>query len=199
MKTPVTELQRVITDYDGGVIKRGGHSSPEEGCCALEALSLAQRTKGDAPGTVRADACHTSSPNELGVPDLRCINDLFWLSDAERTIAMLPLVSALSDWQNWPPKARMDYVRRCVVRACNEILKSDVKTFEAALAEIRRHTLYEPSFWALESPETQVARYGEPVDMVFAGGMFTVWANVLRNRVEDAPLFCKILTEEALK
>lgn len=92
----------------GGVLSHGGNC--EGACCALEALAL-----------VRLGVA-TDDPVELGVPDIRRLNDMEWSSDAARTAHLLPVVEALLDYHRWPLDRRQRFATELVVQVVKEFL-----------------------------------------------------------------------------
>jgi hypothetical protein len=71
------------------ILKRGRHNEPEEGCCLMEAVSLScGEPFSDAPATTCTIlAAFSRELNDCGA----------WLSDGERTDALMPLVEVLAN------------------------------------------------------------------------------------------------------
>ena len=113
MKLTIAQLQHVLDTYDNGVLSHGSHA-PEDGAyCALEAVSLARNNGRDN---------FTDDPQTLGMPDLRCLNDARWSSDEVRTKALLPFISALSDWSSWSKARQQRWATLVAVRTVNRVV-----------------------------------------------------------------------------
>src|SRR3990167_876939 len=95
MKLTVDQLQSVLDTYDKGVLSHGAHKAKDGAYCALECISLARHNGRDN---------FTDDPIQLGMPDIRPLNDGPWSSDSARTKTLLPLLAALSDWALWSKK-----------------------------------------------------------------------------------------------
>lgn len=102
-----TELQRLLSEHDDGILRHGQHEEGRE-FCALEFESRVRgRAWSDAPITL---------------PDLRPLNDARWSSDTARTAALLPVMAALWDWTSWSTERRQAWAERVVIATVNQII-----------------------------------------------------------------------------
>ena len=106
----IDELQEFLNTHDAGVLLSGGHSPYLGKYCALEAV-----------GQLRGIPW-TDNPLDVGIPDMRCINDACWSSDAARTVAMLPMLAAVSRWATWTPEQKQQWVSCVVIQTVRQIL-----------------------------------------------------------------------------
>ena len=103
----VEQLQRALNALDDGVLQHGSHN-PGRAFCALEFESQVR-------GRVWSD-------DPVSLPDLRSLNDGPWLSDQERTDALLPVMSALWDWSRWSSTQRQAWTAYVVIKTVNRII-----------------------------------------------------------------------------
>jgi hypothetical protein len=82
------ELREALVWLDEGVLLKGARK-------AADRRAEFQRTE-----LARFGLVHSDRPGDL--PDLQPLNDGPWSSDQARTEALLPVLSALWDWQAWP-------------------------------------------------------------------------------------------------
>ncbi len=102
-----SELQRLLSEHDDGILRHGAHEEGRE-FCALEFESRVRgRAWSDAPITL---------------PDLRPLNDARWSSDTARTAALLPVMAALWDWTSWSTERRQAWAERVVIATVNQII-----------------------------------------------------------------------------
>ncbi len=102
-----SELQRLLSEHDDGILRHGAHEEGRE-FCALEFESRVRgRAWSDAPITL---------------PDLRPLNDARWSSDEARTAALLPVMAALWEWTSWSAERRQAWVGRVVIATVNKII-----------------------------------------------------------------------------
>lgn len=96
----------------GGVLAHGAHRAQDPASCPVCVLELAALKK---LGKL------TDSPGEVGLPDIRGINDAY-LDDARRTAALLPWLDALDGWSEWPEARRIAWTMIVSLRTIREIL-----------------------------------------------------------------------------
>jgi hypothetical protein len=129
-KLTVAELQHILDTRDKGVLSHGKHKEDEGAYCALEAVSLARSLK-----CLPSDEwTFTDSPEEVGMPDLRAINDGPWTSNEARTKALLPLLAALSDWSEWGKERQKRWADRVTIRTVN-LLIAELPYLPATIAK----------------------------------------------------------------
>ena len=94
-------LRQRLETIDNGVLKAGSHAADSGDYCALEFRSVEMgQPFGDTPSDF---------------PDIRPINDSLWSSDSARTNALLPVLVALWDWQEWPEARRQRWAVKVVI------------------------------------------------------------------------------------
>ena len=104
----VQELQTALDTHDKGLLKRGAHKPDDREFCALEFVSILHNEPlNDNPGHL---------------PDIRPINDGLWYSDKARTDAMLPLIVALWEWEQWSDKRKMKWAKIVAIKTVNVII-----------------------------------------------------------------------------
>ena len=111
-KMTVEQLQEGLIKHDKGVLKYGSHKAGDREFCALEFRSVMQGIH------------FTDAPNKVGMPDLRRLNDAFGNgheADQVRTKAMLPVLAALWDWQDWSKPRRTRFAQLLAVMIVNQI------------------------------------------------------------------------------
>ena len=102
-------FETVVRDRFGGLLRSGSHR-PDGLACVLEAVAAARGLPW------------TDSPVEVGLPDLRPLNDARWSSDAVRTAALVPVVVALWKYSGWTKHQRTTWICRVVERTIREVL-----------------------------------------------------------------------------
>ena len=111
-------LRQRLETIDNGVLKAGSHAADSGDYCALEFRSVEMgRPFGDTPSDF---------------PDIRPINDGPWSSDLARTNALLPVLAALWDWQEWPEARRQRWAIKVVMDTVRIII---AELSELTLAE----------------------------------------------------------------
>jgi hypothetical protein len=116
MKITVEQLQHILDTRDSGVLSHGAHSADDGSYCALEAVSL---VRGSLTGN---ESYFTDDPADLGMPDIRPLNDAPWSSDEARTKAMLPLIAVLSDWSLWPHARKRKFATVVALETVRQIV-----------------------------------------------------------------------------
>lgn len=115
------DLRAVLEHFDSGVLSFGAHTADEGQYCALECASIAKQiVKQNKNSHVlknfdiddnKMESIFTDEPERLGIPDLRCLNDAQWGSDTARTNALLPVLAALSNYEDWSKKRQTVFTR----------------------------------------------------------------------------------------
>lgn len=96
---------------NGYLLSSGGHPEGEEGeMCVLE---CAARALGMA---------RTDEPSEVGLPDLRTLNDARWSSDVIRTENLADVAVAVWPWRQWAPKQRLQFASRLAILTVQRVL-----------------------------------------------------------------------------
>jgi hypothetical protein len=104
----VEELHAKLVELNKGALYRGAHKPGAREFCALE---FDHAVRGQA---------HSDSPDNL--PDMRCLNDARWSSDAVRTTHLLRVMAALWDWRAWPLAQRQAWTDRVTVETVRQII-----------------------------------------------------------------------------
>lgn len=102
-----------LTDYIASrpvTLTSGKHNSPERGMCILELCSLALGIEW------------TDSPDILGLPDIRRMNDAKWCDDETRTREMLRLGVAIWPWRTATDEQRFLFVSRLAELTIRRVL-----------------------------------------------------------------------------
>lgn len=132
---PVTEadIRYVLRVYDKGVLSNGSHQCQDGEFCALEAISMARgiiQENKNAPTTklkkVKLEDLEqyfSDDPDYVGYPDLRNLNDAYeWKDDADRTKKLVPLLAALSNYENWGAKRFKSFKSKLLIFVVQNIL-----------------------------------------------------------------------------
>jgi hypothetical protein len=109
----VEYFQEQLNSRFGGKLRGGKHGIEEGACCLLEFRCAIRECD---PGSL------SDEPEKVQFPDLRCLNDSYGSEDEARTNDMLPVLSALWDWDKWSEDKRKSVVRNVSLRIVNEIL-----------------------------------------------------------------------------
>ena len=103
------DLQAALDRLDQGVLLAGAHTEGDQ-FCALEFESQVRgRAWSDQPVTL---------------PDLRPLNDGLWPSNAARTAALLPVMAALWEWEEWTPDRRQRWGTQVVLETVRQIVSA---------------------------------------------------------------------------
>jgi len=106
----IEEMQAILDELGGGVLKPGRHNSPAMGCCLHELASVC------------LDIDWTDDPDEIRCIDLRPLNDADWSTDELRTEWMLIVYSVWEHSLDWPPNILARRAKQVVLDVVRQII-----------------------------------------------------------------------------
>lgn len=131
MNCSTIELKSMIAEH-GGVLAIGSHKLEygDAHCplCILEAVAACRVEQGLMKHI-------TDSPSDLGLPDLRPINDANWSSREMATLHLMCLYDAYAGWKDWSAPRKNVVVGRICVLTVNRII-SKLHTNTKAIAKL---------------------------------------------------------------
>ena len=122
-KMTVEKLQAALDDLDDGVLRKGSHK-PGGKFCALEFESQVRGRKW--------------SDQPITLPDIRALNDGFGSDNVARTKALLPVMVALWDWQNWSRTRKRRWINQVVMETVKQIISKVPKLPEVVREKCRK-------------------------------------------------------------
>jgi hypothetical protein len=140
----VEELHAKLVELNKGALYRGAHKPGAREFCALE---FDHAVRGQA---------HSDSPDNL--PDMRCLNDARWSSDAVRTTHLLRVMAALWDWRAWPLAQRQAWTDRVTVETVRQIIATLPGLPDAERQRCRAATTPLAAAAAARAAEAEAAR-----------------------------------------